>query len=115
MEAARACQLSGHRAIFLTRYPEQLPPSLPKEVKHFSYIPLSQLLPHAAVLIHHGNIGTCSQALRAGIPQIIQPLAFDQFDQCRTNQTIRCGNHHSETKVQGTHDRPAYPRPVELF
>jgi UDP:flavonoid glycosyltransferase YjiC (YdhE family) len=79
-EAARACQLSGHRGIFLTRYPEQLPPSLPKGVKHFSYVPLSQLLPHAAALIHHGGIGTCSQALRAGIPQVIQPLAFDQFD-----------------------------------
>jgi UDP:flavonoid glycosyltransferase YjiC (YdhE family) len=49
-------------------------------VKHFSYVPLSQLLPHAAALIHHGGIGTCSQALRAGIPQVIQPLAFDQFD-----------------------------------
>jgi UDP:flavonoid glycosyltransferase YjiC (YdhE family) len=79
-EATRACQLSGHRGIFLTRYPEQLPPFLPKEVKHFSYVPLSQLLPHAAALIHHGGIGTCSQALRAGIPQIIQPSAFDQFD-----------------------------------
>jgi rhamnosyltransferase subunit B len=79
-EAVQACQLSGHRGIFLTRYPEQLPPSLPKGVKHFSYVPLSQLLPHAAALIHHGGIGTCSQALRAGIPQVIQPLAFDQFD-----------------------------------
>ncbi len=79
-EAARACQLSAHRGIFLTRYPEQLPPSLPKGVKHFSYVPLSRLLPHAAALIHHGGIGTCAQALRAGIPQVIQPLAFDQFD-----------------------------------
>lgn len=79
-EAGRACQLSGYRGIFLTRYPEQLPSSLPKGVKHFSYVPLSRLLPHAAALIHHGGIGTCSQALRAGIPQVIQPLAFDQFD-----------------------------------
>ncbi|UCH91026.1 MAG: glycosyltransferase, partial [Nitrospirota bacterium] len=49
-------------------------------VIHFSYAPLSQLLPHCAALIHHGGIGTCSQALRAGIPQLIQPYAFDQFD-----------------------------------
>lgn len=79
-EATRACRLSGHRGIFLTRYPEQLPHSLPKSVKYFTYVPLSRLLPHAAALIHHGGIGTCSQALRAGIPQGIQPLAFDQFD-----------------------------------
>jgi UDP:flavonoid glycosyltransferase YjiC (YdhE family) len=38
------------------------------------------LLPYCAALIHHGGIGTCSQALRAGIPQLIQPYAFDQFD-----------------------------------
>jgi rhamnosyltransferase subunit B len=86
-EAALACRLTGHRGIFLTRYPQQLPPSLPSGVKHFSYLPLSELLPHAAVLIHHGGIGTCSQALRAGMPQVIRPLAFDQFDNAaRINQ-----------------------------
>lgn len=79
-EAAEACQELGRPGIFLTRYPEQLPPSLPKGVTHFSYVPLSQLLPHTTALIHHGGIGTCSQALRAGTPQVIQPLAFDQFD-----------------------------------
>ena len=79
-EAAEACREMERSAIFLTRYPEQLPASLPKKVKHFSYVPLSRLLPHSAALIHHGGIGTCSQVLRAGIPQVIQPLAFDQFD-----------------------------------
>ncbi|HNP30730.1 MAG: glycosyltransferase [Nitrospira sp.] len=79
-EATEVCQDLGRPGIFLTRYPEQLPPSLPKGVTHFSYVPLSQLLPHASALIHHGGIGTCSQAFRAGTPQVIQPLAFDQFD-----------------------------------
>ncbi len=80
LESAEACQVLERRGIFLTQYSEQLPRPLPKEVQHFSYIPLSQLLPHSAALIHHGGIGTCSQALRAGIPQLIQPMAFDQFD-----------------------------------
>ncbi len=79
-EGARACQLTGRRGLFLTQYPDQLPSSLPSGVHHCSYVPLSQLLPHCAALIHHGGIGTCAQALRAGIPQIIQPLNFDQFD-----------------------------------
>ena len=73
-EGARACQLAGRRGLFLTQYPEQLPSSLPSGVQYCSYGPLSQLLPHCAALIHHGGIGTCAQALRAGIPQIIQPL-----------------------------------------
>jgi UDP:flavonoid glycosyltransferase YjiC (YdhE family) len=80
VEAAKACQEMHRPAIFLTRYPEQLPQPLPPHISHFSYAPLSQLLPYCAALIHHGGIGTCSQALRAGIPQLIQPYAFDQFD-----------------------------------
>jgi rhamnosyltransferase subunit B len=91
-EAAKACHLSGHRGIFLTRYPEQLSPVLPKNVKHFPYVPLSQLLPHTAALIHHGGIGTCSQALRAGIPQVIQPLAFDQFDNATRVKKLGTGS-----------------------
>ena len=79
-EAAKTCQAMNKSGIFLTRYPEQLPRPLPPEIMQASYAPLSQLLPHSAVLIHHGGIGTCSQALRAGIPQLIQPYAFDQFD-----------------------------------
>lgn len=90
-EAAEASQELGRPAIFLTRYPEQLPPSLPKGVTHFSYVPLSQLLPHAAALIHHGGIGTCSQALRAGTPQLIQPLAFDQFDNAARIEKLGVG------------------------
>lgn len=90
-EAAQASQELGRAAIFLTRYPEQLPPSLPKGVTHFSYVPLSQLLPHATALIHHGGIGTCSQALRAGTPQLIQPLAFDQFDNAARLEKLGVG------------------------
>ena len=79
-EAAKTCQAMDRPGIFLTRYPEQLPHPLPPHIFHFSYAPLSQLLPHCTALIHHGGIGTCSQALRAGIAQLIQPYAFDQFD-----------------------------------
>jgi len=38
------------------------------------------LLPRVAALVHHGGIGTISQAMRAGIPQLIRPMAHDQFD-----------------------------------
>jgi len=79
-EAAHTCQSTNQPGIFLTRYPEQLPQPLPPQTIHCSYAPLSQLLPHCSALIHHGGIGTCSQALRAGIPQLIQPYAFDQYD-----------------------------------
>jgi rhamnosyltransferase subunit B len=44
------------------------------------YVPLRTLLPHAAALVHHGGIGTTAEALRAGTPQLVVPLAHDQFD-----------------------------------
>ena len=90
-EAIKACQRLGRRGILLTQYSGQLPSSLPNEVQHFPYVPLSQLLPHCATLIHHGGIGTCAQALQAGLPQLIQPLAFDQFDNAARVQRLGVG------------------------
>ncbi len=101
LEAAKACQLMNRPGIFLTRYPEQLPQPLPSRIAHFSYAPLSQLLPHSAALIHHGGIGTCSQALRAGIPQLIQPYAFDQFDNGERINRLGVGTTLSKNRFRG--------------
>jgi UDP:flavonoid glycosyltransferase YjiC (YdhE family) len=30
--------------------------------------------------VHHGGIGTLAQALRAGVPQLVTPMNFDQPD-----------------------------------
>ncbi len=70
----------GHRVLVVTDYPEQLPPHLQREVQSSTYAPFSRLFPRCAAVIHHGGIGTVSQALAAGIPQLVIPLAFDQFD-----------------------------------
>jgi rhamnosyltransferase subunit B len=80
-----ACALAailriGRRAIFLTGERAQVPFDLPESILWQPYVPLSALLPHAAVLIHHGGIGTTSEALRAGTPQLVTPFAWDQFD-----------------------------------
>lgn len=78
--AIDACQRLGERGLLLTRFPEQLPPELPDCVRHFDYVPFRWLLPRVKVLVHHGGIGSLSQALAAGVPQVIMPMAFDQFD-----------------------------------
>jgi rhamnosyltransferase subunit B len=41
---------------------------------------LDLLLPRCAVFVHHGGIGSCAQGLRARIPQLVRPFAYDQFD-----------------------------------
>ena len=78
--AADACRRLGRRGVLLTRYPEQLPEPLPDGVRHAEYAPFSEVLPRAAALVHHGGIGTAAQALAAGRPQLVMPMAFDQPD-----------------------------------
>lgn len=78
--AAAACQQLGKRAILLTRFNEQIPAELPEGTRHFDFAPFRWLLPQCEMLIHHGGVGSMSQAMLAGIPQIIMPMAFDQVD-----------------------------------
>jgi UDP:flavonoid glycosyltransferase YjiC (YdhE family) len=78
--AADACQKLGKRGLLLTRFAEQIPKSLPQEVRHFDFAPFKELLPRCEALVHHGGIGSLSQAMAAGIPQVIMPMGFDQID-----------------------------------
>jgi rhamnosyltransferase subunit B len=88
---AEACRKSGRRAILLTRHPEQLPKSLPEGVRHFDYVPFSQLLPHCAASIHHGGIGSVAQALAAGVPQVVMSMSHDQFDNAERLERMGVG------------------------
>ena len=87
--ALQACAMLGQRAIVVTADARQLPPALPPDAIHARYVPFEALLPPAAAFIHHGGIGSVSQALRAATPQLIQPMAFDQFD--NASRVVRLG------------------------
>jgi rhamnosyltransferase subunit B len=89
--ALEATQRLGCRAIFATRQVEDLPP-LPPSVLAQKYVPFSQLLPHAAALIYHGGIGTCSQALAAGIPHLVMAMAHDQPDNANRLRRLGVGS-----------------------
>lgn len=78
--AVEVCRRLDHRGVLLSRFPEQIPTNLPPTVAHFPFVPLSRLLPRTAAMVHHGGIGTSAQALASGIPQLVRPMAFDQFD-----------------------------------
>jgi rhamnosyltransferase subunit B len=81
--AVEACERIGRRGVLLTKYADQLPAKMPPTVRHFGFVPLSRLLPHTAALVHHGGVGTCAQGLAAGVPHLVRPMAFDQFDNSR--------------------------------
>jgi UDP:flavonoid glycosyltransferase YjiC (YdhE family) len=87
--AVEACDRLGCRGILLTKYDHQLPARLPGSVRHFGFVPLSKLLPHTAALVHHGGIGSCAQGLAAGVPHVVQPMSYDQFDNSR--RLVRLG------------------------
>lgn len=50
------------------------------EYLHLSYVDFEYALPKCKAIIHHGGMGTLAQAIKAGIPQLIRPLKFDQPD-----------------------------------
>jgi len=78
--SVEACRLLGRRALLVSPAPETIPRELPAGVVHRSYVPFGAVFPRAAVLVHHGGIGTTAQALAAALPQLVVPWAHDQFD-----------------------------------
>jgi rhamnosyltransferase subunit B len=92
---ARGVLLGGHGAWFA------------KGKRHIlarPYAPLSRLLPYAKALVHHGGIGTVSQAFAAGTPQLVTPFAHDQFDNAARVERLGCGFQlHSSGRAQNMH------------
>jgi rhamnosyltransferase subunit B len=99
--AVDACQRLGRRGILLTKYDHQLPANLPGTIRHFGFLPLSRLLPHMAALVHHGGIGTCAQGLAAGVPQLVRPMSFDQFDNSRRLMRLGVSEEISVQRFRG--------------
>lgn len=78
-----AAQSLRRRAILLTGTPSESLGTVPASVKVFRYLPYSAVFPRACAVVHSGGIGTLAQALAAGRPQLIVPVAFDQPDNAR--------------------------------
>jgi UDP:flavonoid glycosyltransferase YjiC (YdhE family) len=81
--AIDATRKLGQRALLLTGMPPGSLGTVPREVKDFQYLPYSTVFPRARAIVHSGGIGTLAQALAAGRPQLIVPVAFDQPDNAR--------------------------------
>jgi rhamnosyltransferase subunit B len=79
----------GQRAILLTGKPPEDLGRLPQNIRAYQYLPYSMVFPRAAAIVHSGGVGTLAQALAAGRPQLIVPVAFDQPDNAR--RTVALG------------------------
>jgi len=93
-ESIEAAKQLGKRAVLLIGDDRNRPAKLPDTMIAVDYAPYQSLLPHASAVVHSGGAGTTSQALLAGVPALILPFAFDQFDNAeharrlRTSRTI---------------------------
>jgi UDP:flavonoid glycosyltransferase YjiC (YdhE family) len=113
--AVEASQRLGRRAILLSPHREQLPPNLAelesRGIAHFDYIPFSEVLSRAAALIYHGGIGSLAQAIAAGIPQLVMPMAHDQPDNARRVKDLGIGDFLSPARFRG----PAVARKLDAL
>ena len=99
-ESVVAARELGARAMLVTNFPEQVPADLPSYVKTFGYLPFSELLPHAAVLVYHGGIGTLAQTIKAGIPHLVVPNGHDQFDNAWRIEQLGLGRGIPQTQYR---------------
>ncbi len=79
--------------------------SLPAEIIAVNYAPFESLLERGCAMVHHGGVGTTSQGLRAGIPTLIVPFAFDQSD--NAEHARRLGTSRTVYRRQYRADRAA--------
>lgn len=73
-----ALKISGQRGLLLKGWGGLQAESVPDNVFMLDAAPHSWLFPRMAAVVHHGGAGTTAEGLRAGIPNIIVPFAFDQ-------------------------------------
>ena len=71
-----------------------------------SYVPHAAVLPHAAVVISHGGMGSLLEAFRAGVPSVCVPLGRDQAD----NAAAAAGRGAAIALAGRRHQRPAAGR-----
>lgn len=93
--ALQTCRQLGVRGVLLGHDAQAVAASAnataQNDVLAAPYAPFGSLLPRCSALVHHGGIGSLAQALRAGLPQLLVPKGFDQFDNALRVRTLGLG------------------------
>jgi rhamnosyltransferase subunit B len=74
---------SGRRGILLIGPEKNRPADLPPSILAVAYASYGLLMPRVRAAVHQCGIGTLSHALRAGVPSVACPFAFDQPNNAR--------------------------------
>lgn len=87
--SAEACKYLHRQAILVNRLPELTPDHLPPNVHRFEYIQsLGNYIPKMVTVVHHGGLITLSQALYAGISQVILAIGGDRPENATYAQNL---------------------------
>lgn len=62
-----------------------------KCICRISFAPFEALLGRAHLIVHHAGVGTMAEAMRAGLPQLLVPMAHDQADNAARLQKLDLG------------------------
>jgi vancomycin aglycone glucosyltransferase len=93
--AARAL---GYRAIVLRGWAGLAPSDDSADWLSVGETNLQALLPRVAAIVHHGGSGTTTQAMRAGIPQVVVPHEFDQPYYAERVTALGIGSPHAASE-----------------
>lgn len=89
-QARQCCEALDLPGVFLSRH-LRAPGGLGTRIRHFEFLDLELVLKHAALLVHHGGIGTTARAFQAGVPQLIRARMYDQPDNGDRVQRLGAG------------------------
>ncbi|WP_119155302.1 glycosyltransferase [Caldimonas tepidiphila] len=116
--ASAVCARLGLPAVLLRGEGAQ-ETALPPQQIALPWASHAALFPRARAVVHQGGIGTCAQALRAGVPQLVVPFGNDQPDNAarlcrlgvaRSLSTLRLGARSMERELRGLVDEPRHAR-----
>ena len=90
--AMEAVRQTDWRAVLLGA-PEdfKVAPDLKHRVVALRYAPYAELFPQASAIVHQGGVGTTQAACYYGVPAIVVPRGFDQFENAAHIQRHRLG------------------------
>ena len=77
---------------------------IPKNFSFFNYVPQTQLLNDVDIFITHGGINSTQEGLLKGIPLIVVPQQYDQFDNARRIEQLEAGISLDKNKIEITVD-----------
>ena len=87
-EAVAALALLNLRGILLIGPEQNRPAQLTPAILATPYAPYGTLMPRVRAVVHQCGIGTLSHTLRAGVPSVACPFAFDQPNNARRLEAL---------------------------